>query len=307
MVAPRYSRKRCTKDSTNCVSTTCHGHGEGWARAQGHSPPCTAPAALLWPPPHWGCPRPLAIPMAQQLLHQPSRAWGSAQRRKQSVAVPPSCPEHRLRACLPPCTAGPGSSPGSHLEAGALPDALPARAHGQGAHEGGHALRVQPALLVHVEDVQLDQLPRGAAPHAEVEPGPAEGGAAPPQPCPGPRLGGMTPAEPPTPLPAPAPLPRHPPLLGTTQSLQSLSDTPGRAQPPRAPSRGTSGTSGSPSPTAPCHQHRTGQSRGPARTSPSESIRTPRPLPAAPSRSRPTGTCCRSHTRCGRSRAASTR
>lgn len=82
----------------------------------------------------------------------------------------PACP------CPVPALSQPRPRPRpAHLEAGPLPDALPAGPAGQGAHEGGHALRVQPALLVHVEDVQLDQLPGGAAAHAEVEPGPGGG------------------------------------------------------------------------------------------------------------------------------------
>lgn len=85
--------------------------------------------------------------------------WGSPQGVRRGCPCPQSCASHWC----------------PYLEAGPLADALPAGPHGQRPHEGGHALGVEPALLVHVQDVQLDQLPRRTAPHAEVEPGPEEG------------------------------------------------------------------------------------------------------------------------------------
>lgn len=67
------------------------------------------------------------------------------------------------RSCL-------SSSRRTYLKGGPVSNALPAGPGGQCAHEGGHALRVQLALLVHVHDVDLDEFPWSASPDTEVEP-----------------------------------------------------------------------------------------------------------------------------------------
>lgn len=59
-----------------------------------------------------------------------------------------------------------------YLKCGPFSDPFPTRLNGQRAHKRGHALRVELALLVHVHDVNLQELSWGGAPHTEVEPGP---------------------------------------------------------------------------------------------------------------------------------------
>lgn len=150
--------------------------------------PCTC-----WEPcagtPQSGCPAAPAspgTPCRRKGSRRQSRWWcrgapGSGAQRTAQTGSPPSGRDtgRSWAGSAQPCTAAApraAAGPSPHLEAGPLADALPAGPPGHGAHEGRHAVRVQPALPVHVEDVQLDQLPGRAAAHAEVEPRPAEGG-----------------------------------------------------------------------------------------------------------------------------------
>lgn len=60
-----------------------------------------------------------------------------------------------------------------YLKRRSVSDSLPAHFHRKSAHKWSHALRVQLALLIHVQHINLQQFTWQHATHAEVEPGPA--------------------------------------------------------------------------------------------------------------------------------------